>query len=111
MNIHFPCARMIMDSSVEFGCADVPAVAWCKISSMNVIGCSCIEPCCMPGMSGMFCIESSGFGVGVGLASCWCCAGCAFWPKTVAENKVNKIIKTNKNECFMSTFTDLISLA
>ena len=88
---------MIIGSAVEFGCAEVPAVAWCRISSMNVIGCSCVELCCMPGIS---CMALSG--VGAGLALCWGCKGCALCPKVVVENGINKITKTDINERFIS---------
>jgi hypothetical protein len=47
-------------------------------------------------------MSSSGIGGGVGLALCWCFDVCEFWPKTAAENRKNKITKTNKNERFMA---------
>jgi hypothetical protein len=105
MNIHFPRTRIIMGLSVEFGCADVPAVAWSRISSMNVIGHVSSAECCMPGMS---CIVSSGFADGVGLPPCRCCDDGAFWPKIVDENRMSKIIKSDKNERFMSILYDPI---
>src|SRR5260221_360948 len=99
MNIHFPRVRMIIGSAIEFGCADVPAVEWCRISSMNVMGWSWSAECCMPGMS---CIASSGFGVGIGVAPCWCCDGPVPCAEAVTKNGINiKIIKTARNESFI----------
>jgi hypothetical protein len=39
-----------------------------------------------------------GVAVGVGLSPCWRGAGCSLWAKTVVENRLNTIIKTDKNE-------------
>src|SRR5579859_397209 len=97
MNIHLPRRRMTMGSLVEFGCADVPAVSWCKISSINVIGCAWSVECCMPGMA---CMVS--FDWEEGLVPCWCCDGCTSCPNSVAENRISEIINKYKNDRFMS---------
>src|SRR5882762_4676033 len=59
-------------------------------------------------MSGMSCIASSGFEVGVGLAPCWCCADCASCAKAEAEKRMKERANTDRNERFMSILTAVL---